>query len=208
MAAEILKGGAEVVKFRAVEDKEAIMEDSGRPDGQRRVLLVELGDGRRGQGGCGRFLRRGDGDGNPTALAGEEVERGVVAVVVDEDNAFRGLPDELAGERPGIVVLALEEHFLRREIAAIHRLENPVETLLVAGLVGDLLRPVFQLAPFGFGDSGHDGGDGGEGLAHRDESVGDADGCFDRHGRIQRRSEHDDAVLGKGIGAVSRPSAL
>ena len=111
------------------------MEYASRPDCQRRILLVELHHRSR----CYRRFGDGrDGDIRASSLVCEDIERDVVAVAINEDNAFCRLADEFLREGIGIVVPAVEEYYLRREIASVHRLENRVEAFLVASLVGYL----------------------------------------------------------------------
>ena len=111
------------------------MEYSSCPDRQRRILFVELHHRSR----CYRRFGDGrDGDIRAPSLVREDVERDVVAVAIDEDNAFCRLADEFLREGIRIVVPAVEEHFLRREVASVHRLEYRVEAFLVASLVGYL----------------------------------------------------------------------
>ncbi len=106
-------------------------------------------------------------------------------------------PDEPLHLLERIVDLAVEEGLLRREVPAVHRLEDRVEALLVAPLIREPRRPFFQLAPFRLLDPGHYGRDRGQCLPHCHEDVRDPNADLNRDAAFQDACQHQYSMLGE-----------
>ena len=184
-----------MVELGSVEDQEPVVEGGDRLYGQGRVLLVEFGDGRGREELRDAFLKRGDRHVRAAALLGKDVERRVVAVVVDEDDALRRLAHELPRKGEGVVVLPVEENLLRREVAAVHRFEDRFKTLLVSGLVCDLpsLHDI---------KAREERRHGRKRLAHGDEGSYDYQASLRRLFAPKNARQHDNPVFCEGIGAI------
>ena len=129
----------------AVKDQEAVVKDADRLDRERGILLVELRDRGWRQELVDHLLRSGYRHGHAAALLREDVERHVIAVAIDKDNAFRGLAHKFSREGIGIVVLSFKKDLLWWKVATVHCLEDGVEAFLVALLVGNLSCPILKL---------------------------------------------------------------
>jgi hypothetical protein len=97
-----------------------------------------------------------------------------------------------------IVDLAVEEDLLRREVAAVHRLEDRVEAFLVAGLVGDLAT-LDGVEPRQHRRHRY------ERPAHGDENLHDADAHQNGGPAFQDRREHGDSLFGESIRRAPEP---
>ena len=64
------------------------------------------------------------------------VERHLVAVAIDKDNALRRLAHQLLGKRIGVIMLAVIKYLLLRKIAAIHRFENRARARVSSAIPG------------------------------------------------------------------------
>ena len=122
------------------------MKIANRLDGQCRILLIELVDSRLGYEFSNRLLQCRDCHIRATRLLRKYVKRNIFTIVIHKNNTFLCLANQLSCERIGIVMLAFEKHFLRRKIAAIHRLENGIKSLLITLLVDDL-PPFYDIKP-------------------------------------------------------------
>ena len=111
------------------------MERDDSLDSQRRVLLVELFYCDRSQMLVDHLLRSRHKNRNAAFLLRKNIQRNLVTIAIDKDNPLCRLANELLREGIGVIVPALEEYLLRREVAAGHSPENRVEPLLIASLV-------------------------------------------------------------------------
>ena len=100
-----------------------------------------------------------------------------------------------------IVDLSVEEDLLRREVPAVHCLEDRVEALLVAGLVGDL-------AALDDIDAAQKRRDRDQRLSHRDEDFHQPNAGLYGHVAFQNAGQHGNALLCKDIRSLLSSAAF
>ena len=170
LSSRVLKGCADVVRGRAVEDEEAVVERPGAADGELRVLRVEHVDVALREPVAGGV----DGHRDALALLREDVQGVDVCVAVYEGDFAFGATHEIRQQAEGVEHLPGEEDPLGFLDLAFEQAEY-----LVEALVGRLLKRC--LIRFDITQPLKQSGILGEEVTHGDERPHDADTGLHRH---------------------------
>lgn len=126
---------------------------------------------------------------------GEQGEDGVVDVVINQDEAFVGLADEVGHEGMGVVHLTIVENALLGWFGGFEGLKDFFEMGVGFGLE-------LELALFDGINAGKDIGIGVEKMPHLNEGIYNLDAYFYRSLASEDGGEHGDALLGEDVGEI------